>query len=54
MIPAVKSVLAHQYQDRRWAQVRAPLVAMTPAQEQALIAQLEADGAFAAQPLAAA
>lgn len=54
MISAVKSVLAHQYQDRRWAQVRAPLVAMTPAQEQALIAQLEADGAFAAQPLAAA
>src|SRR5438093_706133 len=42
MIPALKAAIAHHGRDAGWATVRPPLVALTPAQSSALIAELDA------------
>jgi len=41
MIPALKSAIAHHGKDAGWASVRPPLVAFTPGQANALIADLD-------------
>jgi 4-hydroxy-tetrahydrodipicolinate synthase len=41
MIPALKAAVAHWSGDPAWATVRPPLVALTPEQSAALVAQLE-------------
>jgi 4-hydroxy-tetrahydrodipicolinate synthase len=41
MIPALKAAIAHHGGDAGWATVRPPLVALTPAQAGALIAELD-------------
>jgi 4-hydroxy-tetrahydrodipicolinate synthase len=41
MIPALKAAIAHHGQDPAWATVRPPLVALTPDQARALVAELE-------------
>jgi 4-hydroxy-tetrahydrodipicolinate synthase len=41
MIPALKAAIAHHGGDAGWATVRPPLVALTPAQAGALVAELD-------------
>jgi 4-hydroxy-tetrahydrodipicolinate synthase len=42
MIPALKAAIAHHARDTAWATVRPPLVALTPEQSKALVAELDA------------
>jgi 4-hydroxy-tetrahydrodipicolinate synthase len=42
MIPALKAAVGHWSSDPGWATVRPPLVALTPEQSRALVAQLDA------------
>ena len=41
MIPALKAAIAHHGGDASWATVRPPLVALTPGQAKALVAELD-------------
>ena len=41
MIPALKAAIAHHGGDAGWSTVRPPLVALTPAQANALVAELD-------------
>jgi 4-hydroxy-tetrahydrodipicolinate synthase len=44
MIPALKAIVAHYGNDPQWKTCRPPLVGLTPAQEEELIAELKAGG----------
>jgi 4-hydroxy-tetrahydrodipicolinate synthase len=44
MIPALKAAIAHYGQDRPWATVRPPFVALTAEQSAALVAELDGKG----------
>jgi 4-hydroxy-tetrahydrodipicolinate synthase len=44
MIPALKAIVAHYGNDPHWRSCRPPLVELTPAQEQALMGELAANG----------
>src|SRR5882724_3592348 len=44
MMAALKAVIAHYARDPEWATLRPPLVELTPAQSQSLVAELEARG----------
>ena len=44
MIPALKAAVAHFAEDPDWATVRPPLIELTEAQQQSLIAELDAAG----------
>ena len=44
MIPALKAAIAHHGNDPAWATVRPPLVALTPEQARALVAELDGKG----------
>jgi 4-hydroxy-tetrahydrodipicolinate synthase len=44
MIPALKAAIAHWGKDPQWKPCRPPLIELTPAQEQTLISELQANG----------